>query len=156
MKLKNGSFELKFDDKKLETVLKDLYAANLGLKLGILEGATTTDGKPIAEYAYWNEFGTENIPARPFLRTTLNNKSSSWADIVSDNMQGSATEKGVVKRALGLVGARGVADIQQTIESGGFKENALSTINRKGAHKIPLKDTGDMFKAIHFEVVKHK
>lgn len=156
MKLKNGSFELKFDEDKLKNILKDLYTANRGLKLGILEGTTTTDGKPIAEYAYWNEFGTENIPARPFLRTTLSNKSSSWAEIITSTMRGRAAEKGIVDRALGLVGARGKADIQQTIESGGFKPNATSTINRKGSHKIPLKDTGDMFKAIHFEVTEHK
>lgn len=157
MRLVNGSFELKFDEDKLKDVLKDLYAANRGLKLGILEGATNAGtGQSIAEYAYWNEFGTKRIPVRPFMRTTLKNHASNWAEIITSTMRGRAAEKGIVEIALGRVGARGRADMQQTIEAGGFKPNAASTIKRKGSHKIPLKDTGDMFQAINFEVTNSK
>lgn len=52
--------------KKWETILKRLAAERLGLRVGILEGATTPGGQPIAEYAAVQEYGgTMTIPARP-------------------------------------------------------------------------------------------
>lgn len=49
-----------------EKLLKKLAEARLGLRVGILEGATTAGGQSIAEYAAVQEYGgTMTIPARP-------------------------------------------------------------------------------------------
>lgn len=51
---------------KWEKLLKKLADARLGLRVGILEGATTAGGQSIAEYAAVQEYGgTMTIPARP-------------------------------------------------------------------------------------------
>ena len=72
MNVRQGHLELRFDEERLRDVLRHLYASNKALKVGILENATNADtGASIAEYAYFNEFGTKNIPARPFLETLL-------------------------------------------------------------------------------------
>ncbi len=42
-------------------VLKKLADMKLGVKAGIFANATTTDGKSIAEYAIYNEFGTATV-----------------------------------------------------------------------------------------------
>ena len=35
--------------------------------VGILQGSNDSEGASIAEYATYNEFGTEDVPSRPFM-----------------------------------------------------------------------------------------
>jgi HK97 gp10 family phage protein len=69
--------------KKWKKTLSDLAKMKMGVKAGVLGGATTTDGKSIAEYAIYNEFGTQYIPPRPFLSDTAKRKGKDWAHYVS-------------------------------------------------------------------------
>lgn len=57
-------------DNRLKSILAR-YGAEIVLKAGILEGATTPNGMNIAQYAFWNEFGTKFSPARPFMRQSV-------------------------------------------------------------------------------------
>jgi hypothetical protein len=41
------------------------------LSVGFLEGEVYPDGTPVAQVAYWNEFGTSTAPARSFFRTMV-------------------------------------------------------------------------------------
>ena len=51
-----------------------------GVKVGIVERATNSHtGENIAFYAACNEFGTKDIPARPFMRMTAEKHSAEWA-----------------------------------------------------------------------------
>ena len=53
-----------------ETIITAGIQMPEGGKLPTYKGVT--DGKvPIAQYAFWNEYGTKNIPSRPFLRKTV-------------------------------------------------------------------------------------
>lgn len=174
MHLKKGSIELKFDEEKLDGVLRHLYASNKAVKVGILENATNADtGASIAKYAYWNEFGTKNIPPRPFFRNAISDNSDTWAKSISSQLKTmGVTDKNVVKKALKRTGQLMRSDIQQSISKGNFKPLAPETIARKegrlqelkrlkkagqtikkSQYTIPLKDTGDMFNAISYEVV---
>ena len=204
MHLKKGSIELKFDEEKLDGVLRHLYAANKAVKVGILENATNADtGASIAEYAYWNEFGTKDeevIPARPFFRNAISDNSDTWAKSISSQLKTmgvtdknvvektlrrtgqlmrsdiqqtmGVTDKNVVEKTLRRTGQLMRSDIQQSISKGNFKPLAPETIARKegrlkelkalkkagqtikkSQYTIPLKDTGDMFNAISYEVV---
>lgn len=173
MNLKQGHIELKFDEEKLRDVLHHLYASNKAVKVGILENATNADtGASIAEYAYWNEFGTKNIPPRPFFRNAISDNSDTWAKSISSQLKTmGVTDKNVVAKALKKTGQLMRSDIQQSISKGNFKPLAPETIARKegrlkelkalkkagqtikkSQYTIPLKDTGDMFNAISFEV----
>ena len=154
--LKKGSIELKFDEEKLDGVLRHLYAANKAVKVGILENATNADtGASIAEYAYWNEFGTKDeevIPARPFFRNAISDNSDTWAGSIKNQLKTmGVTDKNVVEKTLRRTGQLMRSDIQQSISKGGFKPLKPATIKRKGK-ATPLVDTGDMRNAISYEV----
>lgn len=159
MHLKKGSIELKFDEEKLDGVLRHLYAANKSLKVGILEGAqTTSEGPSIAEIAYWNEYGTKNdeeqevIPARPFFRNAISDNTDTWAESIRSQLKFmGVTDKNVVEKVLKKTGQLMRSDIQQSISKGGFKPLKPATIKRKGK-STPLVDTGDMRNAVSYEV----
>lgn len=153
MNLKQGHIELKFDEEKLRDVLHHLYASNKAVKVGILENATNVHtGASIAEYAYWNEFGTKNIPARPFMRNAISDNSDTWAESISSQLKTmGVTDKNVVAKALKETGQLMRSDIQQSISKGGFKPLKPATIKRKGK-ATPLVDTKAMREAISYEV----
>lgn len=55
------------------------------LSVGFLENATYPDGKPVAQVAFWQEFGAPNagIPPRPFFRTAIANNKEYWAEALA-------------------------------------------------------------------------
>jgi HK97 gp10 family phage protein len=145
--------------KKWKKTLSDLAKMKMGVKAGVLGGATTTDGKSIAEYAIYNEFGTQYIPPRPFLSDTAKRKGKDWAHVLEATAKGDTTKPETWARALVLRGETMKAHIQQNIQQGSWIPNAQSTIRAKAAKgKVepdhPLIDTGQMLAAISYEVVK--
>lgn len=154
----------------LKKIVGNMQTAKL--RVGIFKNATTTDGKLIAEYATYNEFGTEHIPPRPFLRSTIKAHSSDWRNTFAAMLKGTAQDAPAVERALTLVGVQAVGHIQDTIDSNMPPPNAESTRRQKrktllDAKSRPMKDeagkvmthipgtlvnTGMMRKAISFEV----
>lgn len=142
--------ELKGGD-KLQQALSDIAEKMSGaVKAGFLEGATYPDGTPVAAVAFWNEFGTTNIPPRPFFRTVITEKSSEWADRLG---------KAVVyyeydaEKSLDAIGQVIVEDIQQSIVGWTDPENAESTEKKKGFNK-PLIETSHMQNSVEHEVEK--
>lgn len=153
--LKTGTLTLKFDENKLKDALKHLQNANKGLKVGILHGATNADkdGVSVAEYAYFNEFGTKNIPARPFFRNAISDNENLWAEALRRQLTGIAGGSAeTVSQALKIAGHLMRSSVQQSISKGGFAPLSPITIKRKGK-TTPLIDTRDMFNAISYEVV---
>lgn len=129
-----------------------------GVKAGILDGATTTDGKSIAEYAVYNELGTSRIPARPFMRTVAKEKPKTWIGMMVRHIRGRATDPAIWKDALGVAGEQMKADIKDSIQNGNWTPNAPATVaakKRKGKVEPdhPLIDTGQMLAAVSYEVV---
>lgn len=129
-----------------------------GVKAGILNNATTTDGKSIAEYAVYNEFGTSRIPARPFMRTVAKEKPRQWIGEMVRHVRGGATDPAVWKQALGVAGESMKSDIKDSIQNGAWAPNAPATIaakKRKGKVEPdhPLIDTGQMIAAVSYEVI---
>lgn len=142
------------------------------LRIGIFADATTTDGKRVAEYATYNEFGTEHIPARPFMRKTISEHKGVWQRTFAQMLQGKASDPLAVENALHTVGREAVGHIQETISSNMPPDNAPSTKRKKtkfitdgrgrkmknadgtDATHIPgtLVDTGLMRKVVSYEV----
>lgn len=135
--------------------LGELYAlanaGGLGVKVGILDGATHTDEKgrtvPIAEYAMANEYGTRRIPMRPAFRFTADKRMSEWEDLLVTRLwDGVAPQDALVQ-----TGGRMVEDIREAIESWQHPPNAPSTIaSKRGKRDNPLVDSGDMLDAVDF------
>ena len=150
--------EIKGGDKYKKFLAKVAEIAG-GVKAGILNNATTTDGKSIAEYAVYNEYGTKNIPARPFMRTVAKEKPKQWIGEMVRHVRGKATEQAVWEEALGLAGESMKSDIKDSIQNGNWTPNAPATVAakaRKGKVEPdhPLIDTGQMLAAVSYEVVE--
>lgn len=148
--------EIKGGDKYKAFLAKMAQIAG-GVKAGILGGATTTDGKSIAEYAVYNEFGTSRIPARPFMRTVAKEKPKQWVGEMVRHIRGRATEPAIWKQALGVAGESMKSDIKDSIQNGNWTPNAPATVaakKRKGKVEPdhPLIDTGQMLAAVSYEV----
>ena len=149
--------EIKGGDKYKKFLAKMSEIAG-GVKAGILNNATTTDGKSIAEYAVYNEFGTSRIPARPFMRTVAKEKPKQWIGEMVRHVRGRATDPAIWKQALGVAGESMKSDIKDSIQNGAWTPNAEATQEakkRKGKTEYdhPLMDTGQMIAAVSYEVV---
>ncbi len=141
---------------KYKAILEKIARLKITARAGIPAGATTTDGKSIPMYAAYNEFGTSRIPARPFLRNTMNEHQTEWCETLAGALKGEIQHDNA-KKAMGLVGEQMKAHIQQTIQKGSFAPNSPKTIANKRAKgkrepDHPLIDTGQMLASIISEV----
>lgn len=152
------------DDKRWREILK--VAATLAtrvVKVGVIgsEAANETeDGITLGRLAGVHEFGAAIkigstviiIPERSFIRAPIAAQRGAYSDFVAKNIGRILLGKVSVDRALGLLGARAVGDIQKAIAAGIQPENAPATIKRKGSSK-PLVDTGLLRQSVTFAVV---
>lgn len=119
------------------------------LRVGFLESETYPDGTPVAQVAYWNEFGTSRAPMRSFFRPTILQKQKGWGVLLTTLLQRGAE----VEQAMGLLGERIKDDITTAIVDFANPPNAPSTAARKGFGKNkPLIDTGQMQRAVAWEL----
>lgn len=138
--------------RRFQRMLRDL--AKLEVRIGFQQGdATEEDGTDICDVAAWNELGTSNIPARPFLRRSVDDNEDKINSFLqskkSDLINGKSGEQilkeiGIFQKDL----------IQEKITSGDFEANAPSTVRKKGSSK-PLIDTGRMRQSVNY-VVKRR
>lgn len=130
--------------------------AGQGVKVGLRSTAgTSADGVRIVDYATFNEFGTEHIPARPFMRRTADTaegKVSAAAKTLAKNLVAGRLNVNQVLDQLGLLYQ---SLIRNTIRStpSWAAPNAPATIRRKKS-SVPLIDTGMMLGAVDFERTK--
>lgn len=69
------------DGRKFQKMLKEL--AEREVRVGFQHGkATEEDGTDICDVAAWNELGTVHIPARPFLRMSVDDNASKIKSVV--------------------------------------------------------------------------
>ncbi len=120
--------------------------------VGILQGSVDSEGASIAEYATYNEFGTDDVPSRPFMAMSFDENK---ADIEADfNRQGKAMVEGkrTANEALTIIGQKHAARVQNTITGRDITPKlADSTIKAKGSTKT-LVDTGAMTNAVQIEL----
>mgnify|MGYP001185004644 CR=1 FL=1 len=121
--------------------------------VGILQGSTDSEGTSIAEYATYNEFGTEDVPSRPFMAMSFD---ENVAAINSDfNRQSKRLVAGKVtaEQALTIIGQKHAGRVQNTITGRDILPAlAPSTIAAKGGSTKTLVDTGAMTNAVQIEV----
>lgn len=148
-------FEIKITaaGKKLKKELEKLQ--NIEVRAGFQHGkAAEDDGADICDVAAWNEFGTSNMPSRPFIRDAVDNKGDEVAKILQQEMaavlNGQSTTENLCKRA----GLKMKDIIQESITDGDFAPNAASTIAKKGSSH-PLIDSGRMRQSVMY-VVREK
>lgn len=136
-----------------------------GVRVGVLGdtpqgGAQREGGMTNAEVAAANEFGTETIPERSFMRASFNTNRAEYIDMLGRLLVGCLEGKGSPERAFGLVGARIAADMKNFVTQGDEvpPPNAPATIERKlakgsGGEPRTLVDTGSMVNALTWRVI---
>lgn len=100
-----------------------------------------------AEIAYRNEYGTERIPQRAFLRTAFDNH----VDEAIDKYVESVAKDGNCCGNLQTIADNMAEKVKESIKSGNWPPNAPSTVRRKGKN-TPLIDTGKMLDSVKGEV----
>lgn len=106
----------------------------------------------LVDIAVWNEFGTEHIPSRPFMRDSVDKHKAAIEHMLT--AQADALLEGAEAREiLSTIGLFQQDLIQTEIEQGSFAKNRKSTIEKKGSDK-PLIDTGTMKNSVHYWITK--
>lgn len=149
--IRDGQSEVTGDFSKLEALVAALKEKH-HVDIGVFATAKTGSGSPIATYGAYNEFGSIKVkdrpPKRSFIRMPLSTNQDKIAAYVTPRAK-AHMEDGDVKAIFADIGIAGESVIQEAFDQRGpgWKENAESTIKRKGSD-APLIDDGMLRAAI--------
>jgi hypothetical protein len=135
------------------------------VKVGVLQEQfeqekRVPDGQPqpkkhvsLGLVAVANEFGTDTIPERSYIRSTHDeNAKTKWAEYAAELRHQIVAMGMKTDRALGLMGQLIKTSIQAKIRSNIPPPNAPSTIAAKGGKDKTLINTGQLLNSINYEV----
>lgn len=105
------------------------------------------DALTVGEVAVYNEFGTETIPERSFIRTTFDEKKYQIQDFIDQVVGEISDGKYTTEQGLERIGLYGAKLIVEKIRTSVPPPNAPSTIARKGSSNT-LVDTGQMVQTL--------
>jgi len=138
----------------LRTRLRKLDGLRLTLGFQGSKGITLYEnGANVATVAFWQEFGTIDIPARGFLRSTMVEQSSAIARAFAVELAGVFDRKRDPVEALAAVGATIAKMIKRKIDTSRSwaTPNAPSTIAKKGDN-FPLHESDLMSESVTYAV----
>lgn len=146
---------------KLQRILKKMQTGlgtAKGVSVGFLSdkrypsthGVRGTARSPVsvAQNAFWEQFGTKNIPARPYFTTMIEEKSPGWGDSLAYLAKATNYDGKKMMTNMGIgIQAQLVASIREWSDP----PNAQSTVDIKGFNN-PLIDEGIMMNSVEYEV----
>ena len=132
--------------KALEEIARKMGGGEVAV--GFMEGATYPDGTPVAAVAFWNEFGKEGQPPRPFFRQMIAAESPGWPKKMAALAKATDYDG---DKVLALMGEDIKGALQKSINDFQTPGLAASTIEAKGFAK-PLIDTSHMLNSVTYEV----
>jgi hypothetical protein len=148
---------LKVIDKGLQRYAAEMRQLNkVTVKVGIqTEDANTpgSNGTPLIDYVEFNEYGTEDIPARPLHRDAARVYEQQLADVQEQQVAAVMGGKKTATEAVHAVGAWYQGIVQHHLINGPWERNAESTAKKKGFDQ-PLLDKKLHFNSIKYKVVK--
>jgi hypothetical protein len=103
---------------------------------------------PAAMAAFWHEYGTKNMPARPFFRPMIERKSPTWGKLLLAALKLSKYD---TTKALMIAGLKMGEQLQESILQLKGPALAQSTIDTKGFPNL-LIDSHNMIRSIAFQV----
>lgn len=106
------------------------------------------DGTSLVEVAARNEFGSDTIPPRPFMKQSFETHKEQLKRVCQYAAK-SVAAGGDVQQALNSIGVAAKGAVQEEIRDGDFAPNAASTIKAKGSSH-PLIDTGHMRESVNY------
>jgi HK97 gp10 family phage protein len=121
-------------------------------KSQVKNGRSKKAGQSMPQIAAQNEFGTDKIPARPFMRTSFDENRNKLNVAIQTEYGKIVDGQSTVKKSLNAIGLLGIDLIQTKIRSIHYPPNSPRTIARKKSSK-PLIDFGQMVQAVTKKVV---
>ena len=116
---------------------------------------TQKAGLSVAEYAAKNEFGTNTIPERSFMRTSFDENINRIEKVTSDQYGKIIDGSSNLSQGLGIIGQVITGLIQTKIRQITFPPNSPATIAMKGSSK-PLIDFGQMIASVTYAIRNRK
>lgn len=121
------------------------------VKVGVQSGSGKgANGVDVLDYAVYNEFGTKDIPSRPFMRATADANRATVGKL-GEALLGQVYAGMSPEAALRQIGAQYEKIQKDSITNGPWAPNSPATIKRKGSSK-PLIDHGVLVGSIRYEV----
>lgn len=145
-----GFTDLTPEGKRYFAELKKL--AEMEVLVGFQEGQAYDDGTSLAEVAAYNEFGSSDTPARPFMKQSFE-KHEKELQAACEAVNVALSKGDTAQHALNTIGVVAKGLVQEEIGSGDFAPNSPSTVRQKGSDQ-PLIDTGHMRQSVNFVVRK--
>lgn len=139
------SIQITDEDSAMNALIASLDAGELSVEVGILDVAEQ------ATIGFYQEMGTRNIPARPFISSTIDENVAKYEKALADGLAAVLDGRTTLEAALLRLGAVVAADIKVKITRLAAPPNAPSTIARKGSSN-PLVDTGALRNAVNFSL----
>lgn len=129
-------------------------------QVGFFESAKYADGTSVASVAVVQEYGSAKmqVPARPFMRTTVEEQRKTWAEHMRKGGLAVAQGRFTARQVLDSIGALAAGDVRKkiaSIKSPPLKENTIAARRRRYANSgktgnltKPLVDTAIMVNAV--------
>lgn len=140
------------EGKRLFKQLQELES--LEVVVGFQGDQSYDDGTSLAEVAAYNEFGSSNTPARPFMKQSFENHEDALK-AGCKQVDITISKGGTAQQALEKLGVMAKGLVQEEIVNGGFAPNAESTIAMKGS-ATPLVDSGYMRQSVNYVIRKRR
>ena len=124
----------------------------ISVEVGVhADAGTSDDGTPIALYAAANEYGTERIPERSFMRSTFDESRAEVKSLGVRLVRGVEDGKLSPERAAGFLGEHYVGLVKDKILSNIPPPNKPATVQRKGSSRT-LVDNGFLLNSIRWKL----
>jgi hypothetical protein len=128
------------------------------VKVGVLaddpKGGADHEGLTVAELAAVLHFGTDTIPARPFLAMAFEEQREALSQMGGALMSKVISGEMEQDKALGVIGLKLSTEAKKVISEGArLAPNAPATVAAKGSSR-PLVDTGRLINAITWAIDK--
>lgn len=147
------------DDTVWRRILTELSNARRHyVKIGVIGAAAsqrTSDGTTMSELATFHTYGTNKIPARPFIAEGLDKAKEKIVGLTEKLVGRVSSGKAPVRTALETLGEAGASAVRSYVKSGPYIRPLLkaATIAAKGSSR-PLIDTSRMINSVSYEVVE--
>ncbi len=126
---------------------------DLLVKVGFQREQKYPDGTSLTDVAAWNEFGTVNMPSRPFMRDSVDENEEKIVAFMQAQVVDIIKNRKTAEQAFEAIGTFQKGLVQETITNGNFEPNRPATIRKKGS-RHPLIDTGEMRNSVNFVIGK--
>lgn len=152
-------FTFKVETRKLPALRKRLDKLNgTEIDVGFFEEdryGPENDNLPVAQVAYYNEFGTVHNPTRPFMEETFSDglTQTHMGKMIKSIFLSALTNGRAVDRLLQQLGDD-IAESMKVMILNYPGSNSPETVARKEGRNTPLRDTEFMMNSVKFQITR--